>query len=453
MNYRDKNITVFGLDRSGLAVVERLDELDANVLVTDLKSEDELQSQIAELHGRSINYALGRHDEQCIEKSHLIVVSPGVPLDIPILQRARSRDIPIIGEIEFASSLCQCPIVAVTGTKGKSTTSSLIGDILARSDRFENTYVAGNIGTPLSESVSMMRSDDIAVVEVSSFQLESTETFHPEISVILNISPDHIDRHKSMENYLSAKKRIFANQTTEDYIVLNANHPIVREFAQDTAAKSIFFCSEDKENFVGVFTRNGEIVSNLENKFTSVCMVDEIKLPGKHNLENVLAAVSVASILGVRSDFIRQAILNFTGLEHAFEFVDEINGVKFINDTKATNVESTRVALETVSKPVMLIMGGYDKGNDYSPLIELIRDKVKGLFLLGPNTAKIEESLGEYAQIWHCQTMNEVVRLAYSRASQNDTVLLSPANASFDLFEDYRDRGDQFKEAVKSIGN
>lgn len=453
MNYRDKNITVFGLDRSGLAVVERLDELDANVLVTDLKSEDELQSQIAELHGRSINYALGRHDEQCIEKSHLIVVSPGVPLDIPILQRARSRDIPIIGEIEFASSLCQCPIVAVTGTKGKSTTSSLIGDILARSDRFENTYVAGNIGTPLSESVSMMRSDDIAVVEVSSFQLESTETFHPEISVILNISPDHIDRHKSMENYLSAKKRIFANQTTEDYIVLNANHPIVREFAQDTAAKSIFFCSEDKENFVGVFTRNGEIVSNLENKFTSVCMVDEIKLPGKHNLENVLAAVSVASILGVRSDFIRQSVLNFTGLEHAFEFVDEINGVKFINDTKATNVEATRVALETVSKPVMLIMGGYDKGNDYSPLIELIRDKVKGLFLLGPNTAKIEESLGEYAQIWHCQTMNEVVRLAYSRASQNDTVLLSPANASFDLFEDYRDRGNQFKEAVKSIGN
>lgn len=453
MNYRDKNITVFGLDRSGLAVVERLDELDANVLVTDLKSEDELQSQIAELHGRSINYALGRHDEQCIEKAHLIVVSPGVPLDIPILQKARNRDIPIIGEIEFASSLCQCPIVAVTGTKGKSTTSSLIGDILARSDRFENTYVAGNIGTPLSESVSMMRSDDIAVVEVSSFQLESTETFHPEISVILNISPDHIDRHKSMENYLSAKKRIFANQTTEDYIVLNANHPIVREFAQDTAAKSIFFCSEDKENFVGVFTRNGEIVSNLENKFTSICMVDEIKLPGKHNLENVLAAVSVASILGVRSDFIRQAILNFTGLEHAFEFVDEINGVKFINDTKATNVEATRVALETVSKPVMLIMGGYDKGNNYSPLIELVRDKVKGLFLLGPNTVKIEKNLGEYAQIWHCQTMNEVVRLAYSRASQNDTVLLSPANASFDLFEDYRDRGAQFKEAVKSIGN
>lgn len=449
MSYENQNITVFGLDRSGLAVVKLFDELGANLLVTDLKSEDELRNQVDELRGRSIEYVLGGHDEWCLEKADLIVISPGVPLDIPILREARTRGILIIGELEIASSVCSCPIVAITGTKGKSTTTSLIGEMLSASEQFANVHVAGNIGVPLSQVVSKTSSDDIAVVEASSFQLETTETFRPKISVILNISPDHLDRHKSMENYIAAKKKTFANQTADDYTVLNANHPIVREFAQETKAKQIFFCSEDKENFVGVFTRNGEIVSNFENEFRSICTVDEIKLPGKHNLENVLAAVSVGLILGVTPDFIRQAILNFTGLEHTFEFVSEIDGVKFINDTKATNVEATRVALETASKPIMLIMGGYDKGNDYSPLIELVKDKVKGLILLGPNTAKIEESLGRYTQIWHCKTMDDAVKLAYSRSSHGDTVLLSPANASFDLFEDYRDRGNQFKEAVR----
>ncbi|MFQ5771672.1 MAG: UDP-N-acetylmuramoyl-L-alanine--D-glutamate ligase, partial [bacterium] len=316
-------------------------------------------------------------------------------------------------------------------------------------------------------------SDDIAVVEVSSFQLESTVTFRPKISVILNISPDHLDRHKSMENYVSIKKKIFANQTAEDYTVLNVNHPIVREFAQETKAKPIFFSSNQNrifrsvarnllvENFVGVFTRNGEIVSNsfaslkdkFGNEFTSICKIDEIQLPGKHNLENALAAVAVGSVLGVMPDSIRRAILNFTGIEHAFEFVKEINGVKFINDTKATDVEATRVALETASKPILLIMGGYDKGNDYSPLIELVKNKVKGLLLLGQNTARIEESLGRHTQNWHCKTMDDAVKLAYSQSSHGDTVLLSPANASFDLFEDYRNRGNQFKEAVKRIEN
>jgi len=451
--YKGKNVTVFGLDRSGLAVTKLLNELGANLLVTDLKSEEKLQTQLEQLSDSSIKYILGMHDERCIENAELIIVSPGVPVNIPILQEARNREIPIIGELEFASTICPCPIVAITGTKGKSTTTALIGEIISHSNLFENAYVVGNIGVPFSQRVKQMTSGDIAVVEVSSFQLETIETFRPKISVILNISPDHLDRHKSMENYILAKKRIFANQTCDDYTVLNYNHTIVRKFYQETKADVIFFCSQNEESFVGVFVKDREITVNFENQITSICKIEQIQLPGQHNLENILAAVAVGSILDIPPDTICKAITKFKGNEHTFEYVEEINGIKFINDTKATNVAATKVALETASEPIILIMGGYDKGNDYSPLFELVKTKVKALILLGPNTSRIEESLGKHTQFWHCQTMDEAVKAAYLRSSSGDTVLLSPANASFDLFEDYRERGNKFKEAVKKLIN
>jgi len=448
MNFKGKHVSIIGLVRSGIAVAKLLDDMGARVLVSDLKSADELQKNTKELEGRDIQYVLGAHDERCIEKADLVVISPGVPIDIPILKAARAKGIFVLGELEVAYQVCKAPIIAVTGTKGKSTTTSLSGDILKKGKK--SVRVAGNIGIAPSQEVNHLTENDIAVWEVSSFQLESTQQFHPLVSVILNITPDHLDSHKTMAKYIVAKKKIFANQISSDYIVLNADSPTVLGCAEESKAQPVFF-SRQKVLDRGAFIEDNHIVTNFAGEPGFICPLSEIKIPGVHNLENILAAVTVGSIFNLNATQIRDAMVNFRGLKDTLEFVRELDGVKFLNDTKATNVDAVRAALQTVGGSVLLIMGGYDKGNDYTPLVELVKTKVKGLILLGKNTSRILDALGDYTVVYDAKTMPEAVRIAYSHASSGDCVLLSPANASFDLFVDYKARGEAFRKAVESL--
>ncbi len=454
MTFANKKISVFGLHRSGVAVAKLLDNLGAEVLVTDPKSSDELQGDIDALKDRDIDFILGCHDQRCIEKADLIVLSPGVPLDIPILQEANSAGIPITGELEVAASLCAAPIVAITGTKGKSTTTILTAEVLKRGN-FRRVCTAGNIGVPLSSEVQDLTAKDLVVIEASSFQLETTRDFRPMVSVVLNLSRDHLDRHKTMVAYRAAKLKICANQTSTDWIVLNSLDASVLSFGDETRAKPVFFADAATVER-GTYIKNNQIFAKWEGESHWICDVDDSPLPGRHNLQNALAAIAVGQIFGISSDMMRSAICNFSPteyppLEHAFELVKTINGIRFINDSKATNVAAVKAALESLSDPILLIMGGYDKGNSYQPLVECVRSKVKGLILLGSHTGIIRNALAPHVVTRYAGTMSDAVELAHSHAVPGDIVLLSPANASFDMYTDYKARGQAFREAVNHL--
>lgn len=454
MTYTDQQITVFGLHRSGVAVAKLLSDLGAKVLVTDPKSSDELQADVNALKDRDIGFILGGHDQRCIEKADLIVLSPGVPLDIPILQEARAAGIPITGELEVAASLCAAPMVAITGTKGKSTTTILTAELL-KYGNFRRVCTAGNIGVPLSSEVQGLTEADLVVIEASSFQLETTERFRPAVSVVLNLSRDHLDRHGTMEAYRAAKLRICANQRLTDWIVLNSLDQHVLTFADATEAKAIYFADTPTVE-KGTYVTNGKILTRWDGESHWICDVGDSPLPGRHNLQNVLAAITVGQIFGISPDIMRSAISAFSPaehppLEHAFELVKTVNGIRFINDSKATNVAAVKAALESLSDPILLIMGGYDKGNEYEPLIECVRSKVKVLILLGSHTGIIRNALAAHVVTRDAATVSDAVALAYSHAAPGDVVLLSPANASFDMFTDYKARGKAFREAVNHL--
>lgn len=475
--YIGKNITVFGANRSGIAVTKLLHRHGSKVVLTDSRDSDSLSDEITQLQGLPIRFFLGGHEESCIDNAELIVVSPGVPLDIPILVDAKRKHIPILGELEVSSSFCNAPMVAITGTKGKTTTTLLTAAVLKESELFSNVVVVGNIGVPLASEVSTLTSSDIAIVEASSFQLESTLRFHPIVSVVLNLSRDHLDRHGTIEAYYNAKRKICENQTASNWLVLNAADPIVLTFEKETSAKTAYFTDKEKEfNNTNIEFRNtiitrlcikGEekyIVVYQENQEKIVCNVKDLSLVGSHNIRNILAAVTVGSILGVPHTKIRDAIVNFKrthpALEHAFEKVCTINGVDYINDSKATNVISTYAALESVEntinkknnrKCIYLIIGGYDKGNDYTSLIEPVRDKVKVLILLGEHTQNIKKAFAGCVQMNQSKTLEDALECAFMQAIPGDVVLFSPANASFDMFENYKDRGDAFKSIVSSL--
>ena len=454
MTFTGKQISVFGLHRSGVAVAKLLDDLGARVLVTDPKSSDELQADVDALKDRDIDFILGGHDQRCIKKANLIVLSPGVPLDIPILQEARSAGIPITGELEVAASLCTAPMVAITGTKGKSTTTILTTELL-KHGTFRRVCAAGNIGVPLSSEVQGLTAEDLVVIEASSFQLETTTDFRPVVSVVLNLSRDHLDRHKTMVAYRAAKLKICANQTATDWIVLNALDEDVKGFADETQAKAVYF-TDTATVEMGTYVKDNQIFAKWEGESHWICDVGDSPLPGRHNIQNVLAAVAIGQVFGISPNMMRSAICNFSPaehppLEHAFEPVKTINGIRFINDSKATNVAAVKAALESLSDPILLIMGGYDKGNSYQPLVECVQSKVKELVLLGSHTGIIRNALAAHVVIRKVGTMIDAVELAYSHAVPGDVVLLSPANASFDMFTDYKARGQAFREAVNHL--
>lgn len=478
----EKRITVFGANRSGIAIARLLYNHGAKISLTDSRNEDMLSSGIQQLDGMSIEFHLGGHSESCITNTELIVVSPGVPLDIPILIEAQNRRIPIIGELEVSSSLCPAQIVAITGTKGKSTTTLITAAILNTSRIFSKVVVAGNIGVPLASEVGTLTSKDIVILEASSFQLETTITFRPTVSVMLNFSRDHLDRHRTMEEYFKAKQKIYANQTSSDWLVLNAADTNLINLADATDARKAYFTDtytntdieqkkhiyQQLDNCIKTILRsNGN--SNSIYTFNGrqdhrICDVTEIPLAGSHNVRNVLAAVTIGTIFGVTPIQIRNAILNFNcihpALKHAFEKVAIINGVEYINDSKATNVIATYAALESISnanksgkntKRVYLIIGGYDKGNNYEPLVGLVRKTVKCLILLGAHTQNIQNTFAGCCDMYHSETMQEAVKYTYSKAKPTDIVLLSPANASFDMYTDYKARGEEFNKAVHSL--
>ena len=465
-HFKGQKVTVFGIHRSGVAVAKLLDDLGASVQVTDSKPADEIQSEIDELRGRAIDFFLGGHENQCIESVDFVAVSPGVPLNIPVLRTARSLGIPIIGELEIAASICRAPIVAITGTKGKSTTTLLTAEVLKRSGKFRHVCVSGNIGIPLSSNVQRLTVEDIVVLEASSFQLETTTSFRPMLSVVLNLTRDHLDRHRTMEAYRDAKLKVCANQTPTDCIVLNADDPVVMGFANETAARPIYF-TENVENWrmngcdkTGMYDKNlvvmgseTEILTRQNGEYHRICDIADIPMVGRHNVRNVLATTAVTRILDVSYEQIRSAICRFrpkehNALEHALEPVSTVRGVKIVNDSKATNVDAVRAAIESIPDPLLLIMGGYDKGNDYTPLIDLVKSKVKALILLGKHTGRIRNALEPHVVTWDAMTMEHAVEVAYSHAVPGDVILLSPANASFDMFDDYKARGCAFREAV-----
>lgn len=480
-SYSDKQITIFGANRSGIAIARLLYGFGANIILTDTLCKDMLSTELEPLNGMSIEYKLGGHEESCIANTELIIVSPGVPLDIPILCEAKRRSISILGELEISAALCQAPIVAITGTKGKSTTTLLTATILEKNNSFSNVLVAGNIGDPLANKVSTLSEQDIVVVEASSFQLESTSIFRPTVSLFLNFSRDHLDRHKTMDAYFNAKRKIYANQAESDWIVLNATDTKIKRLSHDTIANIAYFTDDLRYTNKGLryfceelgckigvgLHKNGDEISiiNYRNEQEElICNIDEIPLAGSHNIRNVLAATVVGTIYSVSVSDIRQAILNFdkkhAALEHAYEKVCVINGVDYINDSKATNVIATSAALESIIKSTsagkdikrtFLIIGGFDKGNNYEPLIELVSESVKCLILLGEHTKNIQQSLKGCAKIHYTSSMKEAVDYAYRNAVQGEIVLLSPANASFDMYSDYKERGEDFKDAVKSL--
>lgn len=467
MQLQGKQVTVFGINRSGVAAAKLLQTFGATVTVTDTRTADTLSREIAELDnshnsdqtGSLHRKFLGGHPPECIADADFIVVSPGVPLEIPILCDARARNLPILAELEVAARTCAAPIVAITGTKGKSTTTLLTAAILKATDRFRNVCVAGNIGVPLAAEVQNLTDKDIVVIEASSFQLESTVRFHPKVSVVLNLSRDHLDRHKTMAAYRAAKQKITDNQTSADWMILNGSDPTLKDFAASTAAQIVYFTDSgapEDSTFSSVFRDRTGLFALSDGTRQKVCNVVDIPLRGAHNVQNVLAAIAVGLIFGATESQIQQALQTFDrshpALSHAFEPVRTLTGIEFIDDSKATNVAAVKAALESIEdSKIILIMGGYDKGNDYTPLRQLVKDRVKTAVMLGEYTQQIEKTLVDMTDIVKAKTMAEAVRLAYKNAVPGNIVLLSPANASFDMYTDYKARGADFKAAVNAL--
>ncbi|MFY9217851.1 MAG: UDP-N-acetylmuramoyl-L-alanine--D-glutamate ligase, partial [Tepidanaerobacteraceae bacterium] len=414
-----------------------------------MKSKGELKD-IAALESKGAQLVFGEHPLSLLNGCDLIVLSPGVPSDINILDEARKRDIPIISELELGFWFAKAPIIAVTGTNGKTTTTTLIGEIFKNEGK--NITLAGNIGIPLVREVEKAEAKDFLIVEVSSFQLENIMHFKPKISVILNISEDHLNRHKTFENYIETKARIFENQTEEDYAVLNYDDPIVRSFIKRIKAKTMFF-SQKEELSRGIYVKNGVIVIRENGKIYPLLKAEELGIKGSHNLENALAAACVAWICRINLNNVAETLKDFHGVEHRLEFVAEIGQVKFINDSKATNPHSAQKAIEALNEPIVLIAGGYDKKSDYTDFIRAFSGKVKKLILIGDTADVIEDAAKKqgFYDIQKTDSLQQAVKLAYSAATPGDVVLLSPACASWDMFESFEERGRIFKEAVYSL--
>lgn len=480
--FKDKKILVVGLARSGIGAANFLSLLGAKVTITDKRSGDALAENVKKLTP-GIDVVTDDNPKELFEMSDMIVVSPGVPLNIESLQHARAGGIPIIGELELAyqtvagsrlqiadevlnekSGICNTEpatphFIGVTGTNGKSTVTTLVDLMLKESGC--KTVLGGNIGNALTEELLKAgkhkeQTPDYIVAEISSFQLESINEFRPKVASILNITPDHLDRYESLSDYIEAKTRIFENQTSDDYLVLNADDPVLMNMmrAGKNALPRVAYFSAQKE-VEGIYVKDGALFCNIpypefDCSNLPLISVDDIRIKGVHNLENAMAASLISIVAGCSQEAVKKVLRNFRGLEHRLEPVDVINGVTFINDSKGTNVGAVAKSLESFEN-VILIMGGLDKGSDFSVLKEQVREKVKHLILLGSAKKKIAGALGDVIDAEMVNGLKEAVELSVSRASEGDTVLLSPGCSSFDMFEDFEDRGRKFKEAVREL--
>ena len=448
MDVKGKRVLVVGLGKSGVASALFLESRGARVTVSDSKSEDQLREEIPALLDRGIVVETGKHGERTFRDQDLIVVSPGVPVDVQPLQNARRLKIPVIGEIELASQSLEGNIVGITGSNGKTTTTTLAGEIIASGGA--KALVGGNIGTPAITFADQSSPETWVVLEISSFQLETIQTFRPKIAVILNVTPDHLDRHGSMTNYTSAKARIFENQEATDLAVLNLDDTIAAGMGAGRKPQ-VFWFSRHKEVERGAFVRGASIFFKSGSLVTEIMPVAEIPLKGAHNLENVLAAVCIGMLAGVAPEKIRRAVKDFKAVEHRLEFVAEIAGVQYFNDSKATNVDATIKALESFPKNIHLILGGKDKGSDYTVLKALICERVKQVYTIGAAAEKIEQQIANTVPVVSAATLENAVRKAAAAARPGDIVLLAPACASFDQFQSYEHRGRAFKELVQNL--
>jgi UDP-N-acetylmuramoylalanine--D-glutamate ligase len=447
MDLNNKRVLVVGLGKSGVASALFLKARGARVTVSDTKSGDELHNEIPVLLDHGITVETGGHGERTFRGQDLIVVSPGVPVDAPSLVQARGLGESVIGEIELASQFLKGQMIAITGSNGKTTTTTLAGEIMA-ANGFA-TLVGGNIGTPAISLVERTRAESVIVLEVSSFQLETIQTFHPKVAVILNVTPDHLDRHRTLDAYVNAKARIFENQQGPDFTVLNADDPICAGLARRIQAQ-VFWFSRKKEVMQGAWVRDGKILFRDGERQQEIMQVAEVPLKGAHNLENVLAAVCVGALMGCALEKIRQAVRDFKAVEHRLEFVATIGGVDYYNDSKATNVDAALKALESFPANIHLILGGKDKGSDYSVLNDLLRQRVKRVYTIGTAALKIEAQI-KGVEVLHAETLENAVRKANAAAAPGDVVLLAPACASFDQFKNYEHRGQVFKDIVRSL--
>lgn len=452
MDLNGKRTLVVGLGKSGVASALFMKAHGARVTVSDTKSGDELRNEIPVLLDHGITVETGGHGDRTFRGQDLIVVSPGVPVDAPPLVQARSLGETVIGEIELAAQFLPGPIVAITGSNGKTTTTTLTGEIMAAAGF--PALVGGNIGTPAISLAERAKPETVIVLEVSSFQLETIQTFRPKVAVVLNVTPDHLDRHRTFEIYVDAKSRIFENQQGSDFAVLNADDPTCVAIAERTRAQ-VFWFSRQKEVEQGAWVRDGNIVFRDSKGQREILEVSEIPLKGAHNLENVLAAVCAGVLMGCAPERIRQAVQNFKAVEHRLEFVATVNGVDYYNDSKATNVDATIKALESFPANIHLILGGKDKGSDYTVLNDLLRKRVKRVYTIGAAAAKIESQIVSSRnggpELVHAETLENALRKASAVARPGDVVLLAPACASFDQFKSYEHRGRVFKEIVASL--
>jgi UDP-N-acetylmuramoylalanine--D-glutamate ligase len=450
MELKNKRVLVVGLGKSGKSAALFLRERGAQVTVSDSRSAEALAGEIPALLDAGVMVETGGHGLLTFRRQDLIVVSPGVPFDTPELKQVRAFGLPIIGELELASRFLQGQIVAITGSNGKTTTTSLLGKIFAGAG--VPTLVGGNIGTPVIDLIAQSTPQTTSVLEVSSFQLETVEQFRPHIAVVLNITQDHLDRHGTFENYAAMKARITAQQTADDFFVLNAEDKPTQMLAARTKAQ-VFWFSGRRPIKQGAFV-HGESIAFLPRegaKPEPVMPLAEIPLKGAHNVENVLAAVCAARLGGVSAESIRSSVAGFKAVEHRLEFVATVRGVAFFNDSKATNVDATKKALEAFPGGVHLILGGKDKNSDYTELADLLRARVKTVYTIGSAAEKIERHLAGVVKIVSAGTLDAAVRQAAQSAVPGDVVLLAPACASFDQFTGYEQRGRVFKELVKGL--
>ena len=442
-----KNVTVVGMGLSGVAAARLLCAEGASVTVTDDKAERDLGPSMRRLEELDIDFHIGGIDSEALLWSDLVVISPGVPSNLSPLDLARKAGVEVISEIELASSLCEAPIIATTGTNGKTTTTALIHRMVDRAGL--RAALAGNNEIAFSDVVRE-NSVDLVALEVSSFQLENIKDFRPMVGLALNISPDHLDRYRGMDEYIAAKKRLFSNQTKDDFAVFNSDDPVVADMAGEVKSEVLWFSARE-EVPQGAFLRDRALIARYSGMEIEVMEIDDIPLIGWHNVENTLAAIAATLPVELSLDCYKDAVKDFPAVEHRLEKVRELDGVLFINDSKATNIGALTKSLESFNLPLILIAGGRGKKSSYRVLRPLIEAHVKALITMGEDAPALEEALGDLVPTRRVESMPEAVRVAASKAEPGDCVLLAPACASFDMFKSYAHRGEVFKEAVQAL--
>ena len=452
MDYEKKKVLVVGMARSGVAAAQLLRACGADVTVNDSKTEEELGAQLLPLEGLTLTRRFGCSAMELLEGQDCLVISPGIPDTAPFVVKAKETGIYVIGELELAAQLSRGVLTAVSGTNGKTTTVSLLGEMFANAGRV--THVVGNIGYPFSLAALVSRTEDVIVCEVSSFQMETADTFHPHVALLTNITEDHLNRHGTMEVYTALKMRMFRNQTADDYAVFNADDPGLNGLSGQVHSKVMKF-SRTKEVREGAFVRDDMVYLRMNGTEKRICRTDEIYIPGPHNLENALGAVCVAGAMKVPVPVIRHTLKTFRGVEHRIERVRELDGITFINDSKGTNVDSTIKAVQTMTEPTVIILGGYDKHTSFDPLAREIVNSpcIRRAVLIGETAPLIKTALQRagYTQTEFAESLGQAVEQARSAADKGWNVLLSPACASFDMFKDYEERGRIFKEIVNNL--